>query len=291
MLAVPWDQPFDDPEWGFELKWDGVRAIAYSDGESLKLVSRNGNDLTPKYPALANVVLPVGVLDGEVVALDDGGLPSFALLASDPQGSPLAFVAFDLLEASGRPLVGTPLRTRRERLLEFVDGSPVAANDMTIGEGVDLFDAVSRSGLEGIVAKRLDSPYQSGTRSSQWRKVLNLSTSRCLVLGYTVSDRGLPFSALALGMYHDGRIRYVGRVGSGFSESDRSAIRVALDQMPGPPLSVENDEPIVWCEPQLVAHVQFRNWTPAGRLRGPVFKGFGAEPPESVTWESEGPTT
>lgn len=289
MLAVPWDQPFDDPEWGFELKWDGVRALVYSDNETVRLVSRNGNELSARYPVLASMALPHCVLDGEVVALDEKGQPSFARLAADPDGSPLVFVAFDLLELDGATVTSLPLLERRQHLTEVADQTAIAVNDLTVGEGVGLFEAVAAADLEGVVAKRLDAPYQVGVRSPHWRKILNLQTARCLVLGYTRSGSGLPFAALVLGLLDGALIRYVGRVGSGFSERDRAAIRDALDQMPGPAIDADIDEQVVWCEPHLVAHIEFRAWTGSGRLRGPVFKGFGAEPPEEASWDTEGP--
>ncbi|MBK5267567.1 MAG: hypothetical protein JJE47_09045 [Acidimicrobiia bacterium] len=292
MLAAPWPAAFDDPRWGFELKWDGVRALAYSDGRRLRLRSRNGNDLSERYPSLAAIQLRPGVIDGEVVVVDGDGRPSFEKLARiGREHHDVQFVAFDLLEWEGDSVITLPLLGRRELLAEFTEDTPITVNDLTPTDGVNLFSAIEASGLEGMVAKRLSSGYEPGRRSGAWRKILNLTTVRCLVGGYSPSEVGEPFSALLLGLLVGDRLRYIGRVGSGFSNEDRRHIRSALDDMAGPdPFIADPDIPEGgFCVPQLVAHVRFRMWTDAGRLRGPVFKGFGSEPVESVTWEAEGP--
>lgn len=294
MLAAPWPSPFDDPRWGFELKWDGVRALAYSDGRRLRLRSRNGNDLSERYPSLAALQFRPGVIDGEVVVVDNDGLPSFEKLARiGRESSGVQFVAFDILELEGVPVLTLPLLERRGLLSDLTEGLPITVNDLTLAEGVNLFSVIRASRLEGMVAKKLSSGYEPGRRSGAWRKVLNLVTVRCVVGGYTSSDVGEPFSALLMGLLVGDRLRYIGRVGSGFSNEDRRLIRSALDDMAGPdPFVDDPDLPVgVFCIPQLVAHVQFRMWTDAGRLRGPVFKGFGSERVESVTWEAEGPGT
>jgi bifunctional non-homologous end joining protein LigD len=294
MLATQWPAPFDDPAWGFELKWDGVRALAHSDGRRLRLRSRNGNDLSERYPSLAALRLRPGVIDGELVAVDADGLPSFEKLARiGREHRDVQFVAFDILELGGDPVLTLPLLQRRELLLGLTEDLPITVNDLIPADGLNLFSVIQASGLEGMIAKKLSSGYEPGRRSGAWRKILNLVTVRCVVGGYTPSEVGEPFSALLMGLLVGDRLRYIGRVGSGFSNEDRRLIRSALDDMAGPdPFVADPDIPDgVFCIPQLVAHVQFRMWTDAGRLRGPVFKGFGSEPFESVTWEAEGPRT
>ena len=292
MLATPWPSPFDDPDWGFELKWDGVRALAYSDGTRLRLRSRNGNDLSSRYPAIAGLELPPGVYDGEVIAVDQNGRPSFEQLArAGREDVDVQFVAFDVIESAGVPVLDRTLIDRRRILAGLIDTTPVTLNDLQIGEGLGLFSVIRDSGLEGMVAKKLSSRYEPGRRTGAWRKVLNLRTVRCVVGGYTRSEVGEAFSALLVGLISETGLRYIGRVGSGFSNSDRQAIRAAIDEMEAPdPFSPDPDLPDgVFCAPHLVAHVQYRMWTAAGRLRGPVFKGFGSEPVEAITWEAEGP--
>ncbi len=299
MLATPWPEAFDDPTWGFELKWDGIRALAYSDGQRLELRSRNGNDLSGRYPGLASISMPPCVIDGEIVVVDEHGLPSFEQLSrslprgrGSTDGGVVQLVGFDVLEMRGESVMGRPLLARRELLRDLTIDVPIPVNDLTVGEGMDLFSAICARDLEGMVAKRLESIYQPSRRSADWRKVLNLQTARCLVGGYTASEAGEPFGALILGMFDGPNLRYVGRVGSGFSSSDRREIRSALDEMAQPSAFwLDSDLPEgAFCNPALVAHVQFRSWTDGGKLRGPVFKGFGAENPESVTWDAEGPT-
>lgn len=292
MLAVPWPAAFSDADWGFELKWDGVRALAYSDGARLGLRSRNGNDLTGRCPGLASLSVDPCVIDGEVVAVDDDGRPSFDRLArAGQQDVPVHFVAFDILELAGRPLLDRSLATRRELLLEVAGPTPITVNDLTPSDGLALYSVIKEAGLEGMVAKRLDSRYEGGRRSGNWRKILNLRSVRCVVGGYTESDAGEAFSALLLGLFDGPKLRFVGRVGSGFTNQDKRAIRSALDDMTGSDPFIADDEipAATYVAPELVAHVEFRSWTLAGRLRGPVFKGFGIEDVESVTWGTEGP--
>lgn len=292
MMATPWPLPFDDPAWGFELKWDGVRALAYSDGTRLRLRSRNGNDLSGRYRAITALELPPGVYDGELIAVDQDGMPSFEKLArAGLEDVDVQFVVFDVLESRSVPVLERPLLARRQILTDLIADTPVTINDLQVGEGLGLFSVIKESGLEGMVAKKLESRYEPGRRPGTWRKVLNVRTVRCVVGGYARSEVGEAFSALLMGLISPGGLRYIGRVGSGFSNADRQAIRAAIDEMAGPdPFLPDGAVPEgVFCAPQLVAHVQFRTWTAAGRLRGPVFKGFGSEPVEAITWEAEGP--
>ena len=292
MLATPWPRAFDDPDWGFELKWDGVRALAYSDGTRLRLRSRNGNDLSGRYPAIAGLSLPAGVYDGEVIAVDRDGMPSFEQLArAGSEDVDVQFVAFDVLESGGVPVLEKPLLARRQILAGLIAETPVTLNDLQVGEGLALYSVIRDSGLEGMVAKKLESRYEPGRRTGAWRKILSLRTVRCVVGGYTRSEVGEAFSALLVGLISENGLRYIGRVGSGFSNADRQAIRAAIGEMVGPnPFLSDPDLPDgVFCVPHLVAHVQYRMWTAAGRLRGPVFKGFGSESVEAITWEAEGP--
>ena len=151
MLAAPWPAAFDDPRWGFELKWDGVRALAYSDGRRLRLRSRNGNDLSERYPLLAGIQLRPGVIDGEVVAVDGDGRPSFEKLARiGREYLDVQFVAFDLLEWEGDSVTTLPLLGRRELLSKFTEDTPITVNDLTPTDGVSLFSAIEAAGLEGI---------------------------------------------------------------------------------------------------------------------------------------------
>lgn len=283
MLATPWKAAFDDPAWVFELKWDGIRALLQS-GDEAVLRSRNGNSLTQRYPHLAVDGLGA-ILDGEVVAMDADGLPSFGLLQ---QGAPASYVVFDLLELRGNDLRNLPLSERLGLLAELALPGGYIRSDTVTGDGTALFVATRERSLEGIVAKRLDSAYRAG-RSPSWRKIVHNLSSRAVVCGYTHSDSGGPFAGLVLGMWHDGRLRHVGNVGTGFSNQERSVIRESLDQIQTGAEPLVADIAFVPVEPVLVAHLQHRGWTESGKLRAPAFKGFGAEPTESITWEAEGP--
>ena len=303
MLATPWPGPFDDDAWAFEAKWDGIRALVTWDG-AVTITGRRGDDLTGRYPELTGLggSRPF-VVDGEIVSLGRDGRPSFEMLQqrigiADPGASrraagetPVTLVAFDLL-FDGTPLIDLPYRERRRRLEAL--RLPVPISEATVAEGTALFEAVRGRGLEGLVAKRLDSPYRPGVRSPDWRKIANLRTVRAVVGGFTAGEGGRrgTFGALVLGLWHEGTLRWIGSVGTGFRDRDLAAIRAALDEMATPhcPFSPHRDLPAAtWVEPSLVASVGFREWTSAGRVRQPRFRGFTDDPVESVTWEAEGP--
>ena len=300
MLATPWPEPFSDPAWSFELKWDGVRAILHSLGGTGELRSRNGNVISKRYPELAIPNLGL-VLDGEVVAMDESGRPSFDRLQGRMgiQGvgdklAPIHFIVFDLLEVDGRDMRPASYDERRARLADLPLPPGLVLGDSVIAQGEALFSAVRDQGLEGMVAKRRSSSYQSGVRSPDWRKVLNRRTATVVVGGYLPSESGRPLRSLLLGLWDGERLRYVGSVGSGFDDTTLAAIRTALDEM-------VRDEPVFWSdpaleeavevEPLLVAHVSYRTWTHAGRLRHTVFSGFGDEDPSTLTWIGEGPAS
>lgn len=283
MLATPWRQVFDDPAWTFELKWDGIRAILHSD-EQAKLHSRNGNSLGDRYPHLLVEGLNL-VLDGELVAMDSDGEPSFGLLQ---QGAPGSYLVFDVLKIGDTDIRERPWSERLDILAEAELPPGFIRSDVVFGEGRALFSAVQERNLEGIVAKRLGSSYHGG-RSTSWRKIVNVLSAKVIVVGYKPSESGGPFAGLVLAVWDAGALRHVGNVGTGFSNDQRSAIRASLDQMVTDNAPFELEERFVATEPVLVAHVAFKGWTEGGKLRAPSFKGFGAEPPDTITWVAEGP--
>lgn len=299
MLAVPWPAAFDDPEWWFEAKWDGVRVIVEAEPGSVRLWSRTGRDMTATYPELTGLeVAKRAVLDGEVVALDPTGVPSFNRLqqrmnraGGRREGVLVNLVVFDLLYL-GSPLVHLPIEERWDRL-RGVDVGAAIRSEPIVGQGRALFEAAAASGVEGIVAKRAGSRYQPGRRSPDWRKVPIRRRVKAVVGGYTVGegDRSATFGALQLGLWDDGGLRYVGGVGTGFDTASLRQIRATLDEIQTPDPELVGEWPLetVAVAPVLVAMVEFLNWTPGGRLRGPVFMGFSGEPSESAKWETEGP--
>jgi bifunctional non-homologous end joining protein LigD len=305
MLATPWPEPFRHDDWSFETKWDGIRALVSWDG-AVGITGRRGNDVTERYPELAGLrgERPF-VVDGEIIALGDDGLPSFERLQqrmglSDARAArrataevPVTLVVFDVLY-DGSDATAEPYRDRRTRLEALHLPPPAVVGDATAGDGFALWDAVVERGLEGIVAKQLDSPYRSGIRSADWRKIAHIRAMRAVVGGFTAGEggRARSFGSLLLGLWDRDHLGWIGSVGTGFSDRDLTAIRSALDEMvrPACPFAPDPDLPAAtWVEPLLVASIGFREWTSAGRIRHPRFRGFTDDPAATATWESEGP--
>jgi bifunctional non-homologous end joining protein LigD len=301
MLATRWASVTDESGWAHEIKWDGVRAVAAGDGS---IRSRNGNRIEAGYPELTDRIPADVVLDGEIVALDATGRPSFQRLQSRMHvrrpGSellatvPVTLVVFDLLH-QGASLIDLPWKERRRRLESLDLPSPLVVSSIH-DDGPALFAAVVDHGLEGVVSKRTSSPYRPGRRSEDWRKVTHRRTCEAVVIGAVggTGGRASTFGSLALGLWVGTRLRFVGSVGSGFDQAAIRAIDAALDQIeiPEPPPLEDIDPiptPIRWVEPVLVAVVEYASWTDDGRLRAPAFKGFSGSPAADVTWEREGP--
>ena len=303
MLAVPRDQPFSDPDWWFEPKWDGVRCRVEWDGTDLGLFSRSGREMTlPGFgpPADRRVVL-----DAEVVALDPDGRPSFQLLQSRlhlggsrttdaARAAPIVGFVFDVLALDGDDLTTRPFSRRRATLEELELAPPWFLTTGLAGDGEAMWASVEEQDLEGMVAKRLDSPYRPGVRSPDWRKVVRHRSVRAVVGGFTPGEGGRAntFGSLVLGQWDGGALRWVGQVGTGFDDASLRAIRTALDEMAtdANPFHPHPDmPPCTFVEPRLVAHVRIKEWTFEGRLRHPSFKGFGAEDVGVIMWEHEGP--
>lgn len=290
MLATPWPDPFDDDGWWFEVKWDGYRAMVSSEQGQIRIRSRRGLDLLNRFPELSGIDIPDGVvLDGEAVAFDGEGQPSFALLQ---EGQPVNLVIFDLLH-HGEDLTHLPYEERRARLEALQLGSPILVPEATPGDGVALYDAVSKAGMEGIVGKRLGSVYRPGRRSPDWRKIATTRRVRAVVGGFLQGDgsRSSTFGSLLLGLHADDGLRWIGAVGTGFSEDALVAIHETLKELETPvsPFHQPVDLPgkKTWVTPAIVVVVEFKNWTTDNRLRAPVFKGVEVADPMSVRWEDE----
>ncbi len=295
--------------WLYEVKWDGYRAIAYVAGATVGLVSRNGNDLTARFPGVAKAIgkalrTPNAVLDGEVCALDQDGRATFSAMQQGKAGTRHIFVAFDLLEVEGEPVVDQELTARRKRLESLLDKR---VSDVQFSEAFDdgdaLFHAAEQQGFEGIIAKRARSTYQAGRRSRDWIKVKTHGNEEFVVGGFTKGEgrRANTFGSLLLGEYDDeGRLSYVGSVGTGFNEKEISRLlsllrplerpTPAFDPVPKPPRVRKGD--IVWVEPRLVAQVQFVERTHDNRLRAPSYQGLreDKEPAEVRAEEEPLPT-
>jgi bifunctional non-homologous end joining protein LigD len=311
MLATLTEEAFDDPEWMFEPKWDGIRAIAIC-GEDTRLISRNHRDITVAYPELHRihnqVVALDAMLDGEIVAFDEG-IPSFQRLQQrmhlrDPRRIeqmikqvPVAYVVFDILHIDGADLTGRPLEERRQVLEEtLVTSDTTQISPVTEGDGVALFQAASSQGLEGIMAKKQSSIYKPGARSRDWLKVKVTFDADVVIVGWTQGEgqRAGSLGSLVMAVYDGEDLRYVGNVGTGF---DRDSLDDAMRRLsdleetePSFPTDVVRSRPELrhahWVTPSLVARVEHRQLTSAGRLRAPSFQGFREDKrPEECTWE------
>jgi bifunctional non-homologous end joining protein LigD len=276
------------PGWTFEVKWDGYRALAYVRGGQCKLVSRTGNDLTPRFPEVAKAVAkatksPNAVLDGEVCALDEHGRSSFSAMQ---QGrGELVYYVFDVLELDGEPLVREQLRERRRRLEKLLDRrNRTVRLSESFDDGVALRVAAEQQRLEGLMAKRLDSEYCEGKRTRLWLKVKTHGRQEFVVAGYTRGEgrRASSFGSLVLGVNDGGTLRFVGNVGTGFNEEEIERLLRLLRPLerpdspfPDPPkMPRVRKADVVWVEPRLVAEVEFSEWTHDGHLRQPSYQGL-----------------
>jgi bifunctional non-homologous end joining protein LigD len=307
MLARPGALPPDDAKWAFEIKWDGVRALVYSEPGRIRFESRNGNDVTSSYPELKAMNRALSshraILDGEIVAFDEHGRPSFGRLQSRMHvGSesaarrrakdvPVAFVAFDLLWLDGHPLLDEPYAQRRARLRELaLEGPSWRTPDHVEGDGAAVLAASVENGLEGVVAKRLDSPYEPGRRSACWLKVKNVRREDVVVGGWVpgTGRRDDRIGALLVGVEQDGALRYAGRVGTGFTEAELDRLAKLLERREDSPFAdgdagaAKPPKGSVFVHPTRVAEVEFTEWTSDGMLRHPSYKGLREEAPQSA---------
>src|SRR5215470_16897522 len=308
MLATTVERPFSDPNWLFEIKWDGVRTLARVEDGVLKLTSRNGIDVTKQYPELAELPSALSareaILDGEIVALDEKGHSGFARLqqrmhvrAPAPTlvaQVPVTYYLFDLLYCDGYDLRHVPLLQRKEflrRLLHPADH--VRFSDHQMEQGKELYELASANGLEGIIGKRADSVYSEG-RSNAWVKIKQTTTIDAVIGGWTdARSPGLRFGALLLGLYEGKKLRFVGHVGTGFDGKAQDEIGKMLKERETEACPFEKapeaNEPEHWVKPDLVARVRYVEWTPEKRLRHPAFLGLRNDAkPEELRWETEG---
>lgn len=285
MLATLTEAPFDDPDWVFEIKWDGYRAIAETGGKALRLYSRNGRSFKAAYPAVEEDLERIKrklVLDGEITALDEQGRPDFQrlqLAANDP-GTALVYNVFDLLERDGEDLRNLPLSERKRLLRESLPASAhVRYSDHVDTRGLAFFEAAKEQHLEGIMAKRKEGRYLEGKRSTGWLKIKHHNEQEVVIGGWTAPRNSRQhFGALLLGTYENGKLVYVGHTGTGFTAASlqEMAERMKPLQRKTSPFAgpVDANAPATWVKPQLVAQVKFTEWTRDGHLRHPVFLGL-----------------
>ena len=281
--------------WSYEVKWDGYRALLYKRGTLVSLVSRRDADLTKTYPAIVDAARTLRarnvVLDGEIVALDDNGQPSFqALQHRSVEGTfAMAYYAFDVLEVDGESLVAIPLRERRERLEVVVRGTAILLSEPLPGSPAEIARTVRQFGLEGVVAKRIDSRYEAGQRSGAWVKV-KFQQRQEFVIGGFRPDGG-SVDALVVGYYEGRKLLAAGKVRAGLTPRLRTELFAALDAMVAPKcpfanlpsaktgrwgegIAAEDMATFTWVKPQLVAEIAFTEWTPGGSLRHAAFVGL-----------------
>jgi bifunctional non-homologous end joining protein LigD len=277
-------------QWLHELKFDGYRLLCFLNRGKVGLWTRNQKDWTDKFPtivkALRGLKVQSAILDAEVVAMDSAGRSSFQMLQQaihKTGGRGLVLEVFDLIYIEGFSITRTPLVERKQMLEQLIgtvrSDKVLRYSDHVEGNGPKFLKQACDFGIEGIVSKLADSQYES-TRSHNWQKVKCLRRQEFVIAGYTLSDKGLPFSSLVLGVYEKGKLIYAGRVGTGFSTKLRADLKKMLDRIarPAKPFAEIPKDPdlrkAVWTEPKLVGEVEFSEWTHDNVIRHPSFKGM-----------------
>ena len=282
MLATVARKPFDHPDWIFEVKWDGYRAVAEIRDGDVSLYSRNLMSLNQKFLSVTKSLQKFGfeaVLDGEIVAVDDGGHPDFQMLQDYQKSGKghLLYYVFDLLHFRGHDLTNLPLLRRKELLKKILPPDlKIKFSDHVSNEGVLFFNAVTEKGLEGIIAKHSQSAYRIGRRSRQWLKVKTRLTQEGVIAGFTEPRGGRKyFGSLVLGVFEGDELIYTGHSGGGFATEKLKEIREQLDPLIQKecPFKVEpeTNTPATWLRPKLVCEVTLSGWTDEGLMRHPVF--------------------
>lgn len=299
MAALAVDALPEGPEWSYELKLDGYRALIIKNGASIRIRSRNDKELMSMYPAVAAAARRVqaeqAVIDGEVVAVDEQGRPSFQALQhrdTHPTHS-IVFYAFDLLHLNGEDTSGLPLKTRRAKLVQVVEKSGLLLSLELPGSVTDIVTTVRTMGLEGIVAKRKDSLYEAGERSANWQKLKLERHQEFVIGGYRPSGND-NVDALLVGYYDDQKLHFAGKVRAGIVPHVKRQLARTLNSLRmqdcpfvdlptegssrwGGGVSAEDMKELVWTKPELVAEIQFVEWTAESRLRHSKFLGLRAD--------------
>ena len=287
------------PDWTYEVKWDGYRAEVVKRGSTVALASRNLKNITKQFPSVAAAGAALdatdAVVDGEIVALDAAGRPSFqALHHAELEGLSIVFYAFDLLHVDGRDLTREPLESRRAALRKVVKGSPVLLSDALPGTADEIAQAVRQLGLEGVVAKRRRSIYTAGRRSDSWVKVRFNRRQELVVGGYKPS--GTSFDSILVGYYEGRKLMAAGKVRAGFTPHLRAHLfglmkplttpRCPFANLPssktshwGEGITAEEMLELRWLKPKLVAEIAFTEWTRDGSLRHAAFVALRDDKP------------
>lgn len=297
MAALLVDKLPSGDEWLYEAKFDGYRALVLKDGAKVRILSRKGNDLTATYPAIRQAAeklkASAALLDGEIVAFDESGRPSFQQLQHRAaKGTAVRYFAFDLLHLNGKDLHGEALTTRRDALRKLVAGSGVDFSDELAGTAAQVIQAVTAVGLEGVVAKRRDSRYEPGKRSGAWRKLKLQHRQEFVIGGYKPENTN--FQSIVVGYYETKRLCFAARVRAGFTAAQRAALFEVLRPLTvgtcpfadlptgrtghwGEGVTAEDMKVLKWVKPALVAEIAFTEWTLDGHLRHSTFVGIRSD--------------
>ena len=289
MFATLTDKPFDDPDWVFEMKWDGFRTIAVARSGHASLYSRNLNDISRKYPSVCQALAKIkdeAVLDGELVALDEHGRSRFQLLQNaEREPVRVLYCVFDLLYLDGKDLRGKTLLERKATLKRTLPKSPLLLySEHVVGEGIKAFNRAKRANEEGVMAKLASSQYHSGVRTREWLKVKASEEQEVVIVGFTEPRRSRKyFGALVLAVREGKGWKYAGRAGTGFNAETLRSVHEKLvplitDVKPVPE-KVPDAANTTWVRPKLVAEVKFTEWTSAGEMRHPVSLGLRTDKP------------
>ncbi len=284
MLATLVDKPFDDPDWLYEIKWDGYRAIAEVKNGKVSLYSRNHTSFNAAYSVLADSIAKLqhdAVLDGEIVALDSKGRSDFQALQYHKQTpAHLTYAVFDILYLNGHDLRKLPLIERKDILKQVVEGAEgILYSDHVIGKGIKLFKELEKQKVEGIMAKMKSSPYLEGKRTDYWQKIKTHNRQEAIICGYTEPKGSRQsFGSLVLGAYRDSKLRFIGHVGTGFDAKLLAQVEKELKPLrtKESPFNekVPLNSPITWVKPKLLCEVKFAEWTREHIMRQPVFLGL-----------------
>ena len=297
MLATLVDEPFDNENWLFEIKWDGYRAVAYCNGKNVELISRNLTSFTEKYSPVTDALKQLklnAVLDGEIVAVDEKGLAVFQSL-QNWQNTPvrLQYFIFDILWLDGYDITHLPLIERKRILGEIIpeDDEVLKYSDHVVGKGKDFFQIAVKQGLEGIMAKKADSIYQTDKRTENWVKVKVNLRQEVIIAGYTQPRNTRKyFGSLLLGLYDGDELIYVGHTGSGFNTKSLEQIYKKLQPLVTDTCPFEKcpkgNMPVTWVKPRLVCEIKFAEWTKNRIARQPIFMGMRVDKKaKNVTFE------
>ena len=282
MLAKETDVPFDDKDWLFEIKWDGYRAICEKSKNEILLYSRNGISFLSSYPIVADQLLQIKedvVIDGEIAVINDIGKPDFQLLqhyGEDPD-HPIQYNIFDLLKLNGHDTTGLALLERKELLQKIIPANEVIKySDHILEKGKAFFKVSKEKGLEGIMAKKADSKYYPGKRTSDWLKIKHHKTQEAIIAGYTQpSGARKYFGALILAVKNGSKLKYIGHTGGGFNQNSLKEMYEKLQPLvqEKSPFNekIKTNSPVTWVTPQLICEVKFAEITADGKLRQPIF--------------------